>query len=152
MHDEIRKELEGYLSGQTSRSFVRHLEECPPCAREVEEMKEISESLHALHSEVPAFTPDPGFYARVARHIEAEEKNPLWGIFTPDLLFFRKVAFASLMLLAVLGSYLVFRQYDFAASLDAEQATLTEHNAQSPHDGPADRQHMLVTLATYNGR
>jgi hypothetical protein len=118
----------------------------------VEDIKAISESLRAFRTKGPAFTPDPGFYARVAQRIEAEEKSPLWGLFVPDLLFFRKVAFASLMLLAVLGSYLVSRQYDYAATLDAEQATLTEHNAQSPHDGPADRQHMLVTLAKYDGR
>jgi hypothetical protein len=152
MHDEIRNELEGYLSGHASRSFIRHLEECPPCAREVEEIEGISESLRVFRTEVPVFTPDPGFYARVAQRIDAEERSPLWGLFVPDLQFFHKVAFASLMLLAVLGSYLVSRQYDYAATLEAEQATLTEHNAQSPHDSPADRQHMLVTLAKYDGR
>jgi anti-sigma factor RsiW len=152
MHDEIRNELEGYLSGEVNRSFARHLEECPPCAGEVEDMKEVSEALHCLRADAAAFTPDPGFYARLAQRIDAEEKTPLWGLFAPDLQFFRKVAFASLMMLAMLGSYMVSRQSDYGAALDQGRATLTEHNSQIPHDSPADRQHIMVTLATYDGR
>jgi hypothetical protein len=151
MHDEIRNELEGFLSGDAvSRSFTRHLEECPPCAREVDEMEQVSLSLQSLRvEETEAFTPSLGFYAKVARNIEAEQRSPLWGLFAPDLQFFRKVAFASLMLLAVLGSYLVSRESDYATSMGAEQATLTEHNSTVPHESPADRQHILVTLAAY---
>jgi hypothetical protein len=151
MHDEILNELEGYLSGEpVSRSFTRHMEDCPPCAGEVDEMEQISLSLRSLRVEdAAAFSPSLGFYAKVVRTIEAEEKSPLWGLFAPDLQFFRKVAFASLMLLAVLGSYLVSRESDYATSMGAEQATLTEHNSTVPHDSPADRQHILVTLAAY---
>jgi hypothetical protein len=152
MHDEILNELEGYLSGEpVSRSFTRHLEVCPPCTREVDEMEQISESLHSFRlNETEAIAPPLGFYAKVARSIEAEQKSPLWGIFTPDLQFFRKVAFASLMLLAVLGSYLVSRESDYASSVASEQATLTEHNGAVVHQGPAgDRQHMLGTLVAY---
>ena len=151
MHDEIRNELEGYLSGDpVSGSFTRHLEGCPPCAQELEEMEQVSLSLHVLQvEETEALAPSLGFYAKIARTIEAEQKSPLWGLFAPDLQFFRKVAFASLMLLAVLGSYLVSRESDYAAAMGTEQATLTEHNATIPHDSPADREHILVTLAAY---
>ena len=151
MHDEILNELEGYLSGEpVSRSFTQHLVVCPPCAREVDAMEQVSVSLHSLRlNEAEAITPPLGFYAKVARNIEAEQKSPLWGIFAPDLQFFRKVAFASLMLLAVLGSYLVSRESDYTHSMAAEQATLTEHNVAVPHESPADRQHILVTLAAY---
>ena len=150
MHDEILNELEGYLGGEpVSRSFTRHLEVCTPCTQEVEEMAQLSLSLHSLRlDEAEAFTPPLGFYAKVARTIEAEQKSPLWGLFMPDLQFFRKVAFASLMLLAVLGSYLVSRESDFAAQ-NTEQATLTEHNSTVPHESPSDQQHILVTLAAY---
>jgi hypothetical protein len=150
MHDEIFNELEGYLSGEpVSRAFTRHLEDCSPCAREVDEMEQISLSLHSLQfAETEVVTPSLGFYRKVARTMEAEQKSPLWGLFAPDLDFFRKVAFASLMLLAVLGSYLVSRDSDFEA-VSAEQATLTEHNSTVPHDSPADRQHILVTLAAF---
>jgi len=151
MHDEILNELEGYLSGEpVSRSFTQHLEDCPHCTQDIAEMEQISVSLHSLRiDEAEAFTPSLGFYAKVARTIEAEQRSPVWGLFAPDLQFFRKVAFASLMLLAVLGSYLVSRESDFAAALNAEQATLTEHNSTVPHDSPADRQHILVTLAAF---
>lgn len=151
MHDEILNELEGYLSGEpVSRSFTQHLEVCPPCAAEVAEMEQLSLSFHTLRiEEAEALTPSLGFYAKVARTIEAEQKSPVWGLFAPDLQFFRKVAFASLMLLAVLGSYLVSRESDLASSLNAEQATLTEHNSTVPHESPADRQHILVTLAAF---
>ena len=151
MHDEILNELEGYLSGDpVSGSFTRHLQVCPPCAREVSEMEQISLSLHSLRiEETEAVTPSLGFYAKVSRTIEAEQRSPLWGVFAPDLQFFRKVAFASLMLLAVLGSYLVSRESDLADPQAAVQATLTEHNSSVPHESPADRQHILVTLAAF---
>jgi hypothetical protein len=151
MHEAILNELEGYLSGdQVSRSFTQHLEVCPPCAEEVCEMEEISFSLQSLRMEEPAAVqPSLGFYAKVARTIETEQKSPLWGLFAPDLEFFRKVAFASLMLLAVMGSYLVSRESDFATATESEQAMLTEHNSTVPHESPADRQHIMVTLAAY---
>jgi len=151
MHDEILDELEGYLSGDTvSRAFTRHLEVCPSCTRELEEMEQISFSLRSLRvEETEAIIPPLGFAAKVMRTIEAEERTPLWGIFVPDLQFFRKVAFASLMLLAVLGSYLVTRQSDYADPQSAEYATLTEHNSTAPHESSADRQHIMVTLAAY---
>jgi hypothetical protein len=53
------------------------------------------------------------------------------------------------MLLAVLGSYLVSRESDLADPQAAVQATLTEHNSTLPHESPADRQHILVTLAAF---
>jgi len=152
MHDEILNELEEYLSSEpVSRSFTQHLEVCPPCARELDEMEQVSVDLHSFRTaEAEAITPPLGFYSKVARTIEAEQKSPLWGIFAPDLQFFRKIAFGSLMLLAVLGSYLVSKESDYASSLASEQATLTEHNVVSaPHESPADRQHILVTLAAY---
>jgi hypothetical protein len=151
MHDEILNELEEFLSSEpVSRSFTQHLEVCSPCAREVDEMEQISVSLHSFRAaETEAITPPLGFYAKVARTIEAEQKSPVWGIFAPDLQFFRKVAFASLMLLAILGSYLVSRESDYAYSGASEQATLTEHDVSVPHESPADRQHILVTLAAY---
>jgi anti-sigma factor RsiW len=165
MHDEIRSELEGYLSGEdASRAFTRHLESCPPCAREVEEMEQISLSLRSFRlfgaeagadaeTDAEPFAPPAGFYARVARKIEAEQRSPVWGLFAPDLEFFRKIVFASLMLLAVLGSYLVSRESDYTTSMSgqsaAEQATLTEHDSTVPHESPADRQHIMVTLAAY---
>jgi len=150
MHDEILNELEGYLSGEpVSRSFTQHLEVCPHCAQDVIEMQQVSLSLQSFRIEAEeAITPPLGFYAKVARTIDAEQKTPVWGLFAPDLQFFRKIAFAALMLMAVLGSYLVSREGDISTQI-AEQATLTEHNSTAPHDGPADRQHILVTLAAY---
>jgi hypothetical protein len=107
--------------------------------------------LEGIDAEAEAEAPLPslGFYAKVVRNIEAEQKSPLWGMFAPDLQFFRKVVFASLMLLAVLGSYLVSRESDYATSQSTEQATLTEHDSTVPHESPADRQYILVTLAAF---
>ena len=151
MHDEILNELEEYLSREpVSRAFTQHLEVCPPCAGELDEMEQFSGSLQSFRlNEAESVQPPLGFYAKVARTIEAEQKSPVWGIFAPDLQFFRKIAFASLMLLAVLGSYLVSRGSDYSNPMDADQATLTEHNVSVPHEGPADRQHILVTLAAF---
>lgn len=148
MHDEVLNELEKYLSDEAvSGAFSRHLASCQECAGEVNEMNDVSLSLQFLRMEdAEAVQPPLGFYAKVARTIEAEQRSPVWGLFAPDLNFFRKIAFASLMLLAVLGSYLVSRESD---ALAAEQATLTEHNSTVPHETVADRQHIMVTLASY---
>jgi hypothetical protein len=152
MHDEILNEFEGYLSGEpVSRAFTRHLESCSQCAGEVSEMQDVCSSLRFLRvEETEAVSPPMGFYSKVARTIEAEQASPVWGLFAPDLHFFRKIAFASLMLLAVLGSYLVSRESDLMASNQAQvQATLTEHNTAVPHESLADRQHIMVTLASF---
>lgn len=98
--------------------------------------------------------PDPrlGFYNRVAGTIIENQRKEAWGLFSPGAVFFRRVAFASLLLLAGLGSYLVSHESSFtgdvAAGRDAA-AIMAAHDTGLAHSASSDRDRMLVALATY---
>jgi hypothetical protein len=50
--------------------------------------------------------PEPGFYARVLQCIDREQVEPFWTFFLQPM-FVRRLAFGSLMWLALVGSYVV---------------------------------------------
>ena len=157
MHDIVIEELETHLSGggvyQTaSREFYAHLAACDACRVEVSEMDELSVLLRELKS-APAgaagLVPEPslGFYARVRSEIVEKQQKEVWGLFSPGAAFFRRVAFASLLLLAGLGSFLVTRESSFSGT-DAA-SIMAQHDPVADHSASSDRDRMLVTLATY---
>jgi len=154
MHDIVIEELEMHLSGggiyQTaSREFYAHLAACDACRVEVSEMDELSGLLRELKS-APGLVPEPtlGFYARVRSEIVEKPQKEAWGLFSPGAAFFRRVAFASLLLLAGLGSFLVTRESSFSGT-DAA-SIMAQHDPVAAHSASSDRDRMLVTLATYN--
>jgi hypothetical protein len=165
MHDIVVEELERHLSGvsrtggvyrNASRDFYTHLEQCEPCRSEVAEMEELSSLFQEfrLDSDVSdssetAFVPQPslGFYTRVRNQIVAKQEKEAWGIFSPGAAFFRRIAFASLLLLAGLGSFLVTRESSFSGT---DAATImAQHDPVAAHTEISDRDRMLVTLSTY---
>jgi len=91
--------------------------------------------------------PSPFFYTRVAANIVAQEKTGHWGLLAPGAAFFRRIAFASLLVLAGLGSYLVMREGDVSGT-DAA-AIMAQHDVTADHAASTDRDLMLVTLASY---
>src|SRR5215831_15312633 len=100
MHKIVIEEMERHLAGRASAAFYDHLAECHGCRRETGIMKETSELLRTFRAnpeEAPASL--PGFYARVTAGIVQEQRSQGWGIFAPNAVFFRRVAFASLLLL-----------------------------------------------------
>jgi hypothetical protein len=106
---------------------------------------------------VPGEAPEPrlGFYNRVASTIVDNQRREAWGLFSPGAAFFRRIAFASLLVLASLGSFLITRE-SAAGGVDAA-AIMAQHdsrNAQYEPAGPApsddDRDRLLVTLASYH--
>jgi len=70
------------------------------------------------------------------------------GPVLPRCRFFRRVAFASLLLLAGLGSFLVTRESSFSGA-DAA-SIMAQHDPVADHSESSDRDRMLVTLATYH--
>jgi hypothetical protein len=50
--------------------------------------------------------PEPGFYARVLQCIDREQVEPFWAFFLQPM-FVRRLAFGSLVWLALVGSYVV---------------------------------------------
>ena len=143
MHQVILDRLEEYLSGSpASREFKAHLESCDDCRVEVREMLALSGALTVLRAPEP-LAPAPGFYARVAGRVDAARPRSAWGFFWLDPAFGRRVAFASLMTLAILGSYLITRETDFSAGPPDAEVIMAQHQPGSNPDV------MLATLASY---
>lgn len=149
MHDPVVNELEDYLAGKASPAVRGHLASCQECRVEVESMAEVSGLLAELRSDPEsAAQPSPFFFTRVAAGIMEHQNTGHWGLLAPGAAFFRRVAFASLLLLAGLGSYLVMREGEIPNSADAV-TIIARHDATTDHAASADRDVMLVTLASY---
>jgi anti-sigma factor RsiW len=143
MHQVILDRLEEHLSGSPcSREFTAHLESCEECRVEVQEMKELSGALFTLRAP-EALTPTPGFYAQVSRRVEARRPRSLWSFVWLEPAFGRRVAFASLMTLAILGSFLITRETEYSAGPPRPEVIMAQQ-------APADNQDtILATLASY---
>lgn len=157
MHEIVIDELEKHLSGggiykNASRAFYAHLDGCEPCRTEVAQMDDLSGLLRELKLDSAAaeLAPQPslGFYSRVRGQIVEKQQKEAWGLFSPGAAFFRRVAFASLLLLAGLGSFLVTRESSFGGT-DAA-SIMAQHDPAVAHSETSDRDRMLVTLATYS--
>ncbi len=118
MHSLFRDHLEGYLSGTLPAGerarLETHLAECEPCRRQWEGFRQTALDLRGLRPPDTELEPSPGFYARVVDRIEGQRQAPLWA-FLVDPFFGRRVVFACLMLLAMLGVYVAaFDRPDFS--------------------------------------
>jgi anti-sigma factor RsiW len=157
MHDVVVNELEEHLAGTASPEFHAHIAACPACRTEVGSIAEVSQSLAELRSDPEtAAAPSPYFYTRVAASIVDRQNTDHWGLLAPGAAFFRRVAFASLVVLACLGSYLVMREGDvsgmpFTRGTDAA-AVIAQHDVTADHAASSDRNLMLVTLASYDDK
>jgi hypothetical protein len=161
-HDIVFDELEQHLSGggvrgSASRGFYAHLDVCADCRAEVARMDDLSNLLRDLRMDSdnasgtslePVAQPSLGFYNRVRyRILDEQRQKDSWGLFSPAAPFFRRVAFASLLLLAALGSFLVTRESSFSGP-DAA-SIMAQHDPVAAHSDASDRDRMLVTLATW---
>jgi predicted anti-sigma-YlaC factor YlaD len=155
LHDIVVDELERHLSGHASRAFHDHLDQCPGCRAEVAAMTEFSKLMQEFRATPETATQPPlGFYNRVANRIVEKQRHEAWGLFSPGAAFFRRIAFASLLLLAGLGSFLVTRETSYVASAPmvssgSGPAVAIEHDLSDDHAPSADRDRMFVTLATF---
>jgi len=147
MHDIVVEELERHLSGDASQAFYDHLDACADCTAAVAALSEISVCLRELKADEVVPEPPLGFYNRVANRIVEDQRKEAWGLFSPGAAFFRRIAFASLLILAGLGSILVTRDAPEAGS-DAA-AIIAAHDPTAAHSESADRDRLLVTLADY---
>lgn len=145
MHAVIINDIEEYLSGNLPPSalnrFQAHLETCGRCRREVEEIQE-SVGLLALLKPAEAVYPPPSFVAQVMQTTAESAAPSFWTVFG-DFAFGRRVVFASLLTLAVLGTVLVSREQAYAPNPTTPEAVMAVA-ADSPNAGQ-----MLVTLASY---
>jgi len=153
MHQPIQDGLEDFLAGSAS-SAVRvrieaHLRECTDCREEVDQMKEMSALFSSLRSPDPP-VPAPGFYARVSGLIEKQQPQSFWSLFFEPV-FGRRLALASLLVLATLGTVLMSGETEeFTAGPTPEMILAVERDAPLLEAGPAvDQDQMLFTLASH---
>ena len=151
MHAVVMDSLEDYLSGTLEpaeeRVIEAHLSTCDSCREEIRGMQDVSQLFVALRPD-EVVEPGLGFYANLIERVAAQPSAPSFsGLFTLDFSFGRRLAFASLLTLAVLGSYLISREsaYQGGASPEAIMAE-QESPAFASAPGPDN---MLVTLTAY---
>jgi len=152
MHQTIQDGLEDFLAGTSDREgrvrIEAHLEECAECRREVESMRELSSLFSSLRSPDPP-RPSPGFYARVTTIIDQQQPGSFWAAILEPV-FGKRLALASLLLLATLGTLLMSRETEYAASPSPEMILAVERDAPPLESGPLlDRDQMLFTLASH---
>jgi anti-sigma factor RsiW len=151
MHAVIVDCLESYLADALEpadrRAIDAHLVACRACRDEIAELKETSQWLGCLRSEEIG-EPAPGFYAAVMRRVDERRAVPVFaGWFALDLALGRRLVFASLLTLAVLGTYLVSREATYKGGPSAE-AVMAQQESPAFDSAPAQDQ-MLVTLTAY---
>ena len=145
MHQVILDHLEEYLSRSPRadrREFTAHLEDCQECRAEVLEMQEICGALHSLRPAEP-LEPGAGFYARIASRLDSQRRPTIWSLLSLDPGFGRRVVFASLMTLAILGTYLISREVEYSPGPTGPEVIMAQRGPSS------DRDLMLATLASY---
>jgi anti-sigma factor RsiW len=133
MDSFLRDILEDYLSGNLSRArkaqLEAHLARHPDAAEQLEEFRRTSLLLAELRAPEEPPGPEAGFYARVLDCIEQQRDEPFWMFFLQPL-FVRRLAFASLMWLALVGSYVVsFSNPSEETGRRLAEAVLTEQPA-----------------------
>jgi predicted anti-sigma-YlaC factor YlaD len=148
MHNIVVDEFDCYLNGTASAAFHEHLNGCEACRTTVRAMSEVTlliRDFRVEDSECPE--PPAGFYNRVANRIIEKEGFAWWGLWSLGPAFFRRMAFASLLVLAGLGSFLVSRE-SAGGQTDAA-SIMAQHDSSGTQADAADRDRLLVTLASY---
>lgn len=152
MHAVIVEKLEEYISGSllpaALQEFVTHLQSCPDCREEVRSMQEVSTLFTTLRT-TEEVGPPAGFAERVMRQVAAEPAPSIWSLLSLDPGFGRRVVFACLLTLAVLGSYLVSRETEYMPGPSSPEAIMANEQSPAPVGPTTDRDRMLVTLTTY---
>ncbi len=112
-------------------------------------MRDVSQLFGSLKQDsTEVWTASPGFYANVMQRVSQNKPAPSFaGLFSLDFAFGRRLAFASLLTLAVLGSYLVTHEAQSPVGPSPE-AILAQQNAPAFQTASA-ADNMLVTLTAY---
>ena len=143
----------GALLPAEQRELDTHLASCSGCRNELAALQGSAQDLRLLRpSEDREDGMTPGFFLRVMQRVEEQRQVPLWTMLL-DPGFGRRLVFACLMLLALLGGYVA--AVDPSEAQHFPEAILAGRPSGSPL-GPAhrlgpnlnrNRTAMLVTLA-----
>jgi predicted anti-sigma-YlaC factor YlaD len=150
MHEPLKEQLEDYLQGRAAPEVHEHLANCTSCKRTVDEMLRQSSLLRALKNSREV-DPPPGFYARVMSRIETQARPSIWNIFGESL-FAKRLTYASLTLLVLMGTYIVSDHTEQQPlTTSAPEVIMADDQKASTvgTDPQKDREAVLVNLATY---
>jgi len=153
MHAVTMESLEEYLAGTLEPADLReieaHLSACRTCREEIHSMREVSQLFGSLRpEEAGAWGEAPGFYAKVMGQVRQRKTVPAFAnFFALDVAFGRRLVFASLLTLALLGGYLVSHERDYPVGPSPE-AILAQQTAPAFQTARAE-DNMLVTLTAY---
>jgi anti-sigma factor RsiW len=152
MHAAVLDRLEEFLSGTLNpadtREFEAHLNTCDLCREEVQSMREISECFTSLRPE-ETLCPSGEFYAGILGQVGRDSARPTFtSLFSWQFAFGRRMAFASLAMLAVLSSYLWMRETAWQPPAPSAEAVMAQQESPAFDSGPA-QDNMLVTLTAY---
>ena len=150
MHAAVLDRLEEYLSGTLNPAarlrIEAHLNSCEACREELQSMRELSDCLAFLRPE-ETVTPSPGFYAGIVHQLQRQPAPTFTSLFSWQSAFGRRMAFASLLMLAILGSYLWTRESVYPVGPTPERVMAQQ---ESPtFDSRPAQDNMLVTLTVY---
>lgn len=154
MQEPIRQRLEEYLSGMdpsSRREYESLLARDQSARQEIDTMKEQAGLLRSLRArEEEELAPEPGFYARVMDRIESQRPLSVWEVFLQPV-FARRLAYASLTLILVLGMLTARVRVEPAVMASSPEVILSERPVS--RDLGLDRQHdrevVLVDLVSY---
>jgi anti-sigma factor RsiW len=152
MHAVMLESLEDYLTGMLEPAQLReieaHLSTCGMCGEEVRAMQELAGLFGTLRrDEAVSWNVAPGFAARVMAQVGRRKPVPAFAsLFALNMAFGRRLVFASLLMLAVMGSYLVTHESQYPVNSSPE-AILAQQNA--PGFEANAENNMLVTLTAY---
>jgi predicted anti-sigma-YlaC factor YlaD len=152
MHAVMMENLEEYLAGTLEPAQLRdieaHLSTCGMCREELCGMQELAGLFGTLRrDETETWNIAPGFAAKVMQRVE--RNKPAVGfasLFGLNLAFGRRLVFASLLMLAVAGGFLVTRESQYPRGSSPE-AILAQQNAPG-FEADAEN-NMLVRLTAY---
>jgi len=151
MHAVVTDSLEEYLAGAlepaSHRVIEAHLSACGPCREELNSMQEMSLLFGSLRAD-DVLQPSPSFCAGVMKHVGCLKPAPTFaGLFALDFAFGRRLVFASLLTLAVLGGFLATREAHYPVG-PSPDAIMAQQDAPA-FDSAAAQDNMLVTLTAY---
>jgi len=157
MHAVVVDSLEEYLSGTLEpaeqRVVEQHLSTCQMCRDEIGAMREVSDLFVAFESD-EAVEPSPFFFASVMRQVSLEQqpKPSVASLLSFDFAFGRRLVFASLMILALMGGFLMSRESG-TPNEPSPVSVMAQENSPEFDSAPAPN-NMLVTLtaAAYEHR
>lgn len=153
LHDRLEEYLSGGLAGKDLTEFEARLERDPASAAEIERFAETCVLFDAIRvdaSEMAA--PAPGFYGRVNRLIESEKATPFLEVFLQPFML-RRLAFAALMWMFMLGSATIFiddttRANTELADLILSQQPPANYQVRMGADIDRNRASMLAVMMT----